>query len=106
MGGNSRHTLHKWHSNVKELESISNETAKGDQDSNRKAYSQSTAKILGFLWEKKADVARVNLEACQLTVSPSTKRKILAAINGVYDLPGWVSPVMIDRHEFYPRKGT
>ena len=88
-------TLHKWHSNVEELESISNETAKGDQDSNTKAYSESTTKILGVPWEKKTDVVRVSLEACQLTVSPLTKRKILAAINGVYDLLGWASPVMI-----------
>ena len=28
-------------------------------------------------------------------VSPLTKRKILAAINSVYDLLGWASPVMI-----------
>ena len=66
-------TLQKWHSNVEELESISNETAKGDQDFNTKAYSESTTKILGVPWEK----------------------KILAAINGVYDLLGWASPVMI-----------
>ena len=77
------------------MESISNETAKGDQDSNTKGYSESTAKILGVPWEKKTDVVRVNLEACQLTVSPSTKRKIFATINGVYDLAGWASPVMI-----------
>ena len=88
-------TLHKWHSNVEELESISNETAKGDQDSNTKAYSESTTKIIGVPWEKKTDVVRVSLEACQLTVSPLTKCKILAAINGVYDLLGWASPVMI-----------
>ncbi|CAB4009353.1 Hypothetical predicted protein [Paramuricea clavata] len=67
-------TLHKWHRNVEELESISNETAKGDQDANTKAYSESTTKILGVPWEKKTDVVRVNLEACQLTVSPLTKR--------------------------------
>jgi hypothetical protein len=51
--------------------------------------------ILGIPWEKTTDVVRVSLEACQLTVSPLTKRKILAAINGVYDLLGWASPVMI-----------
>ena len=34
-------------------------------------------------------------KACQLTVSPLTKRKILAAINGVYDLLGWASSVTI-----------
>ena len=88
-------TLHKLHSNFEELESISNETAKGDQDSNTKAYSESTTKILGVPWEKKMDVVRVSLEACQLTVSPLTKRMILAAINGVYDLLGWASPLMI-----------
>ena len=46
-------TLHKWHSNVEELESISNETAKGDQDSNTKAYSESTTKISEFRGRRK-----------------------------------------------------
>ena len=76
-----RFTLHKWHSNVKHLE-----------DNNKQ---QGTLKILGVTWDKANDLFQMDLKA-GLSLDPSlTKRKMLGVINGIFDILGWVSPVVI-----------
>ena len=93
--------LHKWHSNIQLLESEPDqeEASSQDQDNLRvvlkDSASASTSKILGVLWEKKSDALQVNFRPCLQIESPLTKRKMLAAINGVYDILGWASPVTI-----------
>ena len=93
--------LHKWHSNIQPLESEPDqeEASSQDQDNLRvvlkDSASASTSKILGVLWEKKSDALQVNFRPCLQIESPLTKRKMLAAINGVYDILGWASPVTI-----------
>ena len=70
--------LHKWHSNVPECDSEN-----GDPQT----------KVLGITWHKQNDTLSVCAQ-----IQPSdilTKRKVLSAINSVYDVLGWVSPFMI-----------
>ncbi len=52
-------------------------------------------KILGIPWNKSNDSITVSFEPCFNLKSPITKRKMVAAINSVYDILGWSSPVMI-----------
>lgn len=92
-------TLHKWHSDVAALESKSDQNVKDDQNQEMVTRpieeSSKTTKILGVPWDKSTDVLHVDFEPCLRTALPLTKRKILAAINGVYDILGWASPVTI-----------
>ena len=70
--------LHKWHSNVPECDS-ENEDPR--------------TKVLGITWHKQNDT----LSVCAQIQSSEilTKRKVLSAINSVYDVLGWASPFMI-----------
>ncbi len=89
--------LHKWHSNVPSVDTNSSEkeeeqtyakTVVGNHETNQ-------TKILGIPWNKSNDSITVSFEPCFNLKSPITKRKMVAAINSVYDILGWSSPVMI-----------
>ena len=89
--------LHKWHSNVLSVNTDSNEreeertyakTVVGNPKTNQ-------TKILGIPWDKSNDCMTVSFEPCLNIKSPITKRKMVAAINSVFDVPGWSSPVLI-----------
>eukprot|EP00794_Sanderia_malayensis_P017860 gene17860-19641_t len=86
-------TLHKWHSNVNALETgpVQNK----EQILNQEDSQNTTTKILGIPWNKTEDTVKVNFSPLSETNGPITKRKVLASINSVYDLHGWVAPVMI-----------
>ena len=89
--------LHKWHSNCPDVESTSNqkecettyaETLVGN-------LSIGETKLLGLPWDKKIDVVTINFASCIEVTKPIAKRKVIAAINSVYDILGWSSPVLI-----------
>eukprot|EP00794_Sanderia_malayensis_P020989 gene20989-23041_t len=86
-------TLHKWHSNVSALETgpVQNK----EQVLNQEDSQNTTTKILGIPWNKTEDTVKVDFSPLSETNGPITKRKVLASINSVYDLHGWVAPVMI-----------
>ena len=96
--------LHKWHSNILELEEpqrIDDETLLSQASSTYAklvvgTHSQET-KILGVPWNKAEDTISVGFIKSLGTMSdgPLTKRKMLSAINGVYDLLGLAAPVTI-----------
>ena len=52
-------------------------------------------KILGVPWNNKEDTFSVSLETIANFDGLLTKRKIISAINSVYDVLGWSSPVTI-----------
>ena len=83
--------LHKWHSDIPLFESgmKNNELVNGDEE------RVHTSKILGIEWDKEKDTLSINFGPLLTTISNVTKRKMLAFINGVYDVLGWVAPVMI-----------
>ena len=96
--------LHKWHSNIPELKEpqrIDDETLLSQASSTYAklvvgTHSQET-KILGVPWNKAEDTISVGFLKPLGTMSdgPRTKRKMLSAINGVYDLLGLAAPVTI-----------
>ena len=89
--------LHKWHSNAEVLEDT-NHTSTPNHDlsiSTDNAKKPRAAKILGTPWQKKEDTLQVRFERCLYPAIPLTKRKILAIINGVFDVLGVASPIMI-----------
>ena len=89
-------SLHKWHSNVEHLNS-------GDQACEEETYAKSLVgnkgssetKILGTQWDKKGDTLTVDFRTCLKDLKPLTKRKMISAINSIYDVLGWSSPVTI-----------
>ena len=96
--------LHKWHSNIPELEEpqrIDDETLLSQASSFYAklvvgTHSQET-KILGVPWNKAADTISVGFIKPLGTMSdgPLTKRKMLSAINGFYDFLRLAAPVTI-----------
>ena len=86
--------LHKWHSNVTSLESISNGNV-NDSDCKLSPASRTNGRILGVPWNKERDTLRIKFTPFIQVKEPITKRKILSAINSVYDLLGWACPISI-----------
>ena len=82
--------LHKWHSNIEALESNDKKTKCSSNQESR-----TNGKLLGISWNKEVDTLTVNFQSCLRISEPLTKRKILSAINGIYDLLGWASPIII-----------
>ena len=97
--GKGGFTLHKWHSNAKLLEDCTTDFTAPNQSSltlttdNEK--EPRTTKILGIPWHKDEDTLQVCFERCLYPAIPLTKRKILAAINGIFDVLGFASPITI-----------
>lgn len=56
---------------------------------------RSTSKILGVTWDKEADLLLVDFNSCLSLDAPLIKRKMLGVLNSVFDILGWVSPVII-----------
>ena len=93
--GEAGFELHKWHSNTPE---VNDDTKRAEQTHAKALVGEQTlneTKILGLSWDKSQDIMTVSLEPCTKVMEPITKRKIIAAINGVYDVLGWTSPVLI-----------
>ena len=88
-------TLHKWHSNVPELESNEITKDEGEQSFAKEQLgvpAKGECKLLGLPWNKTADTLSVSFP-----VRPAelTKRGILANLAKVYDPLGLVSPVTL-----------
>ena len=75
----------------------------GDQACEEETYAKSLVgnkgssetKILGTQWDKKGDTLTVDFRTCLKDLKPLTKRKMISAINSIYDVLGWSSPVTI-----------
>ena len=74
--------MHKWHSNVNKLESD---------------VEAKSTKILGIPWNKETDQLSIDFVACINNGNKEviTRRKMLSAINSVFDLLGFSAPVLI-----------
>ena len=75
--------LYKWHSNIKEMDGSDNQDEKPNK----------IVKILGIQWDKENDTLSVSADIPSGNLL--TKRKVLSAINLVYDVLGWSSPFMV-----------
>ena len=93
-------TLHKWHSNVEQLNSVEKVT-EGEETyakslvGNKGNKRNRETKILGKLWNKTHDTLSIDFRTCLKADKPLTKRKMISAINSIYDVLGWSSPVTI-----------
>ena len=77
--------VHKWESNIKELESEG---------------MQNPSKVLGHIWDKENDTFEVQIpkQAEEQTV---TKRSILSKLGSVYDPLGLMSPTLVEGKRIY-----
>ena len=88
--------LHKWHSNIRMLEDNNNEMSETYAKQTTKTRSEET-KILGIPWNKNDDTISVDFSSCIEKGKEEilTKRKVISALNSVFDVLGISSPVMI-----------
>lgn len=90
-------SLHKWHSNVKHL-NLSAQVAKGEETyakSSVRSNQSGKTKILGTQWGEDEDTLSIDLSSCIEMVRPLTRRKMISAINSIYDILGWSAPITI-----------
>ena len=90
-------SLHKWHSNVPDLETTPQEQSLDSDGDTTYAKQQLEAtagegcKILGLPWDKALDTLSIAIPEEAIP----TKRGILAKIAGIYDPMGLISPVTL-----------
>ena len=82
--------LHKWHSNVKELESPSNNDEEITFAKQELGDKKQQTKLLGLPWDKSKDSLSVTLEQEEHS---TTKRTVLSQLAKIYDPLGLVSPM-------------
>ena len=98
--GQASFKLHKWHSNVPEVESPS-ESLSGDTTFAKEqlgAPQEGGGSILGLSWNKRQDTIEVKFPTDSAQV---TKRGILAKIARVYDPLGLVAPMTLSGKLLY-----
>ena len=91
--------LHKWHSNIPEVEAPLSASGNALTSTVSPAY----AKILGVPWNKTEDMLKIGFmkPLKEANDNKLTKRKILSAINGIFDLLGISAPVVITGKVLY-----
>ena len=96
--GVGRFKLHKWHSNVPEL----NSSMTIEQDDAELTYidwttvrKQHETKILGVTWKKQSDKVTIDFNSCLKAAEYNTKKMLLSAIYSIYDILWLASPVII-----------
>ena len=96
--GKAQFILHKWHSNIPELEDgISSEEIQTYAKA-QLGVERNETKILGLTWDKTADTLNVTFP--KLEVDP-TKRGILQKLVSCYDPLGLVSPILLGGKSIY-----
>ena len=95
--GKAQFKLHKWHSNVAELEA--SDPASGAADTGQSYAKQQLGvrsqetKLLGVPWNKTTDKIGVTFPCSSKEVA--TKRTVLSEIASIYDPLGLVSPISV-----------
>ena len=88
--------LHKWHSNVEELERDGDQSQNHDEQSFAKqqfGVQPSETKMLGLKWNKVEDTLSINIPEDE---HPVTRRGILGKLAKIYDPLGLVSPLTLE----------
>ena len=92
--------LHKWHSNIPELESEVKPSDEADQSFAKQqlGVGNDKTKLLGLQWNKAEDTITVTFPECEET---PTKQIVLRTMARVYDSLGMAAPVTLVRKEIY-----
>ena len=98
--------LHKWHSNAPVVDNKrTSELTEGETTYAKFALGAQTpdSKILGIPWNTKTDEFTISFSKCfgKENGGAITKRKMLSTINGVFDVLGLASPVIISGKILY-----
>ena len=99
--GEASFELHKWHSNVKEVEKAEEQTVSGENQSYAKqqlGVKEGETKLLGLTWNKDDDKIQVTILS---ETTSCTKRGILGKLARVYDPLGLVSPLTLTGKTLY-----
>ena len=91
-------TLHKWHSNVPELESAQIEGEPTYAKTQLGIPQGEFSSLLGLQWDKRQDSLNVTIPTEKVTM---TKRGILAKLAKVYDPLGLIAPVTLSGKLIY-----
>lgn len=93
--------LHKWHSNVKQLEEDTNLTVSPEEQSFAKQQlnvKPSESKMLGLKWDKEQDTLAVVIPEEE---TQPTKRGILGKMAKIYDPLGLIAPLTLTAKQIY-----
>lgn len=93
--------LHKWHSNVKQLEEDPNLIVPPEEQSFAKQQlnvKPSESKMLGLKWDKQQDTLAVVIPKEE---TQPTKRGILGKMAKIYDPLGLIAPLMLTAKQIY-----
>ena len=85
MLGSAKFPVHKWESNILELESEN---------------MPNPGKILGHLWDKREDTLELQIKKVSED-KPVTKRTILSQLGSIYDPLDMISPTMVQGKQIY-----
>ena len=97
--GGAKFKLHKWHSNVKELDGFTSTTKPEFSFEKQELRTKtSESKILGMSWNKVKDTFGVNF---QVPDQPETKRGMPKFLASIYDPVGIISPVTLWTKNMY-----
>ena len=96
--GEAQFILHKWHSNVPELEDGNNSEEIQTYAKARLGVERNEIKILRLTWDKTADTLNVTFP--KLEVDP-TRRGILQKLASCYNPLGLVSPILLGLKSIY-----
>ena len=95
----AKFSLHKWHSNIKELEETEGKNQSDISFAKQElGTNMSESKILGVSWNKEEDTFGVDFDK---TPQDHTKRGILKFLASIYDPLGLVSPVTLIGKDVY-----
>ena len=97
----TKFVLHKWTSNVTELEDNHNQEEKNGDLSFVKQQlgsQQNESKVLGLPWDKDMDTLTVNFPKNKI---PTTKREVLRHLADVYDPLGLATPLTLQGKLIY-----
>lgn len=93
--GDATFELHKWNSNIPQLEAKEMPEVQEDQSYAKQQLMVKSreSKLLGFKWNKHRDILAVTFPADN---TPTTKRGILNKLSKMYDPLGLVSPLALE----------
>lgn len=96
--------LHKWHSNVKQLEEDTNTSAAPEEQSFAKQQlnvKPNESKMLGLKWDKQQDTLAVVIPEEETNLAQPTKRGILGKLAKIYDPLGLIAPLTLTAKQIY-----